>query len=1039
MTPHSDLITWYCQQFIPPDARHYATMQPRGVKNKYLRRNEPPTAELVARALTGPAPLSLAVTPMTSDGQARAATLDTDQGGHPAVARVLTVAAELGLWAFAQLGENADGHSGGHVYIPSTAPLPAPMLKALAESIQARAGVTGECWPYNSDLRLPLMPHMRTPNGPRRLPLLLQTGELVDTSDAWQALARLRDVCRPNAPDLLTRLTATLAPPSPKQPAKLHKSKVNPFKGDSVIGWYNSNYGLAEVLRTAGATLPDRRAGVIICPFHDDKSPSLGFWTLEDKGRLVCRCLSEHSNCPLANGKHFDAFDLFCHLEGLTLAEGVKRLVKDHGLGQRRTFQVTTTAPEPVQANEPPRTLESHTALIEAKRDELARVLQDAATRYGAVTVVKATPGMGKTEAAAALVRVLQSPRRIAIVAPSKEHAAAEWLPRLADSDPFIWRARHDICTCYPSGVVEELERRGYAVECMSEDCPYKQQLAERAGRIAIYQYPHLILNGGRLMSDYDLVIVDESPLAALLSERTATPGELRKLARRMPAGDPGRPLALALGQVADTRPTGKDLSGPDLLTALAEYIGDVAQAIRAAQTSDLATMHPVAPKNIDDPARLPRQFWGRLLQALSHDATDKGNALVTWGKTGNTYAYAWYDPAPMLARSHGRLPGHQPAIIVLDGTAHPVVSKRLYAPWPVEFVELSAPLSPAVRLVQDPHGPSTRRAFEEAKRVDYAARALAVISNELDLPGYDGLISYKTTAPLLAERLGIAPDRALWYGGQRGKNTLQDARALAVVASPTVPPNVVERRTRALWRDDSPIRTDERGEYWIPRGTGDYQGIDPRLEAVAQVHGPAELVQAIHRARPLLASEPSTVIAVTPWNLTALGLPPDLMINERPHGNSDRAGVALATYQARVTSANKPVGGGLPVGGKLTPRNPEIQYGIRNRGDYFYSRIENPDLAKPVGAELSPPPLSALAGEVTRAPSPSAEALEWARLIMETAQQQGIGLCVQADRVTCDRPHYGLEQAIADGPPDLAAALRWRYRKRAARLGDAA
>ena len=85
MTLHSDLITWYFERFIPPDADHYAVMQPQGVADKYRRRNAPPTADLVARALSGPAPLALAVVPITQSSQARAAILDIDQGGRPAV------------------------------------------------------------------------------------------------------------------------------------------------------------------------------------------------------------------------------------------------------------------------------------------------------------------------------------------------------------------------------------------------------------------------------------------------------------------------------------------------------------------------------------------------------------------------------------------------------------------------------------------------------------------------------------------------------------------------------------------------------------------------------------------------------------------------------------------------------------------------------------------------------------------------------------------------------------------------------------------
>ena len=1023
----SKLLHVYAAWFAP-DTSNYAAMQPRGRRSKYIRANQPLTQDVLADALDGKQ--TVAAVPIAPDGTARAAILDVDQGGRQAVADALDICTALGVWAFAQLGENADGHSGGHVIIPSAAPLPAPLLLALAQSIQARAGVVGECWPTQQDLRLPLQVHLRAPGGPRRFPVLLPSGELIE-GDGWAMLAALRDAWTPNPPELLTRLAGELAPPSPERPARLHKSHVNALSGETVISWYVSNYELADILKTAGADIADRRAGVTRCPFHDDKSPSLGYWTIAGRGgseRRVCKCLSRHSNCPLAARPWLDAFDVFCHLEGLTPSEAVKTLVERHGLGKRQTFKAS---PAPVvEASEPPRTLDEHAALIASKRDELAHILQTAAARRGVVTDIKGVPGIGKTEQAAALVEVLHpAGRRVAIIAPSKEHAAAEWTPRL--SDPFIWRARKDICTCYPPSVIDQLERKGYFVECTSEDCPYKRQRKDRAGHVAIFQYPHLVLNGGELLTGYDLVIIDESPLASLLSEQTATLGEVNALIRRMDPNDPGRPLARALSEIADAH-NGPDLYGPKLLTALVERVSDVAQAIKAAQTSPAATLHPVAPKDVDDPARLPRQFWGKLLQALAHDATGQGNSLLVWGKSGEAYAWSWFAPAPMLEKLSGRLPGHQPAVIVLDGTADPVVSERLYAPWPVHFEELSAPLSPAVRLVQASRGPSTRRAFEDGKRIDHVARSLAVIGNELDLPAFDGLISYKSAAPLLAEKLGIEPGRALHYGGQRGSNTLANARTVAVVASPTVPPNVVERRARALWRNDAPIvkGKDAHGKdtYWTRRGTGDYEGVDLRLEALARVHGPAELVQAIHRARPLLASEPSTVVVLTPWNLDALGLPPNMTIDELPHGNSERARVALDAYRTRVISPEMPEAGAfLDVTNASRPPTSELQSGIRKGAD-FYPQIVIDQLPANWQEGASCPPLPAKAGEVIRAPAPppSADDLEWAALIIEAAQQQGVRVYVQGDRVTLNRRHSGIEQAIVDAGPGLALALRY-------------
>jgi hypothetical protein len=117
-------LAWYAQHFAPNQG-NYAEMQPPGRRSKYVRANHPLTPDVLRAALDGQ--ITVAAVPVAPDGTARAAILDIDQGGCQAVAVVLDVCASLGLWAFAQLGENTDGHSGGHVIIPGAAPLPAPL------------------------------------------------------------------------------------------------------------------------------------------------------------------------------------------------------------------------------------------------------------------------------------------------------------------------------------------------------------------------------------------------------------------------------------------------------------------------------------------------------------------------------------------------------------------------------------------------------------------------------------------------------------------------------------------------------------------------------------------------------------------------------------------------------------------------------------------------------------------------------------------------------------------------------------------------
>ena len=952
-----ELLDFYCLAFIPPDAAHYAVMQAKGEDDKYRRRHQPPTPELVARALTGPAPLSLAVTPMTKDGYARAAMLDIDQGGPQAVARVLAVATSLGLWGFAQLSQAGD-HDGGHVYFPTSEPMPAELLYHLAARIQAAACVEGEAWPTRADLRLPLMPHMRAEGGPRRFPLLLQTGELIDASEPWHALADLRAAWHRNTPEAITQAVGELPELSPTNRQPIHKSKVDPFKGESVIEWYLDNHTLGEVLGSATET--PVRSGAIRCPWHDDEHPSLVVWT-HPNGHQVCRCFSRKSNCPAADMTFWDAFNVFCHLEGFTPSEGVKSLVERYGLGERRTLRQT------VQPQAPRATPEAHAALIAARRSELADKLRNAATRRGELTVVKGVPGIGKTHTAAELVEVWQAQgRTVAIAAPTKDLAASEWASRLIH--PHVWQARADICTCYADkgpGYVGKLEDAGFFVECIKEDCPYRTQARALAGRVGIFQHAHLTLpesKAGRALAMADLIIVDESPLNAILTERAATLGELHGLARRMGQDDPAWRVVNALAEIAHEHGRAADLYGPELLTRLAKKLGDVAQAVRTAQASTYANLQPIAPPDAD-PDTLPRQFLGRLLRALAHDATSQGNYLVTWGKTGMGWAWVWYDPASFLAHATNRL--ERPAVIVLDGSADLRVSERLYRGWPVHLVEVDAPMSPAVEVIQVTTGASTRRIVQDDNALENTARRVALVANHRGLT-LDGLISYKAAAPVLGELLGIPPSRRLGYGAQRGKNTLEDARALPIVASPTAPPASIERKARALWYDDVPI-----DHTWQRVGTGFYQAVDARLEAVNRLHGPEELRQAIHRARPILATAPVTLLVFTPWPLAGLGFTPTATVDQLPYGNSQAARAALDTYRARrgLSPVSAERGGDVAVSPELAHEFRDSQSGIRNR--ISSPQIENPEIHLSVSPKLSPPLFSPPGKDPAPPPSP--------------------------------------------------------------------
>ena len=892
-----DLLAWYMTAFVPDPDRGYALMTPAWAASKYTRKHAPLSQELLGGVFGGATrrlsangvwhtfPVSIAVAPETRNGLAMEAAIDIDRGGSAAIGRALDVCASYGLWAFAQLS-TSDAHDGGHVRIPVAQPAPASLLRSLAERIQAAAQVEGESYPHDgADLRLPLMPHLRTPDGvPTRYPLILQTGELIDASDPWHALMALQSHWQPNSAETITAALDALPLITPDQPVRTHKSKVNPQSSASVIAWYLQNFDLYDALRNAGAT---GRGRVLCCPFHDDRHPSLAVWQDAD-GHLLCKCFSQNSNCPAAE-KYWDAFNVYCHVEGVSFADGVKQLCERYNLGQRRTLKIEA-APIVEQPAEAPRTLDAHQALIAEKRIELANVI--AAAQPGRVLVARATPGLGKTHAAARhAIERHQAGDTVAIVAQTVDAAYLEWQARIPGA--MVWRSRLEICECYDRAWLKKIAELGYTLPKCKEGCCYKRQYTDRLNRVCIYQHNHLSLDGGEILKGTDLVIVDESPFNALIEEETASLDDLRTLGNRLTKpgrDDPAVPLLRALWKVAKDHGRQSDsLHGIALHDALCAIVGDDLASVIAAARKSPATM-PLVPEQ--QHVELTRQFLGGLLDALDHDMRNpEGNSLLAWARIGEgIWAWAWHERHTMLSKLYGRTDA--PAVLILDGSAHPLVCEHLYAPWHVDLVRIDAPLSPTVQVIQCPSTASTRKLVQHEGLLDRTARTIATVCAGLDLT-LDGGVSYMAATETLAEHLGGS---WLHYGGQRGRNDLANAKALAIVASPTMPPDGLYRRAMALWSDDA------KAIYagWDRQGVGDWRAIDDRLAAIADLHGPEELRQAAYRCRPVTSDAPTTLLIFSPWQLADLGLQPTQTITQVAYGNSTEAKEAYQSYQDR-------------------------------------------------------------------------------------------------------------------------------------------
>jgi hypothetical protein len=904
------LIAWFMQWFVPDPARGYGLMHPPGADAKYTKKRTPLTSELVLGALQGQTrrmeikgkwstvPVSIAVTPASIDHYATCAILDIDGGGIAAVERVLNRCAELGLWAFAQLGQS-ERHDGGHLYIPLSQLMPTSLLADLGNRLIAAVGAAGEAFPRGAQiLRLPLMMHLHAPGGPRRFPVVLQDGRQIAADDPLRALAELQAVWSPNSPEAITACLAQLpqlartVTTSPK-----HKSKVSPRSCDSVIDWYNDHHDVLTFLGHRGVAVT-RRTVAVHCPWHDDRSPSLVLWQ-HSTGKTVCRCFSTQSHCPAAEQPYLDAFNLYCLDEHLSPAEAVQALVDAHQLGERREFRSAPGDRPPACTTQD--ALIQHFARLDAARQQLSAALDVAVRRRGVVTVINAQPGLGKTTLGAQLASTLHAQeQRVAIVVP-RHNLTPEWTSQLTDA--YVWRSRAELCTCYGHADLAALMALGYALGACKPGCPYQEQVALCTGKVTIFQHHHLHLQDGALLAGYDVILIDESVLDSLLVEASVAPDQLAALIQAVTerdASDPALGLLKALKRVGERHAHATEpLVGPALLAALAAELDEpLADALTAAAQSPWAIVHPRAPTR--DHTHLPPAFFGRMLEALRHDVTrapHEQNPLVEFGRLREKLrGWVWYERHGFLTALAKQ--ARPPAVIMLDGSANELVLTQLCHPWPLDVLQIEVPLSPAFSLIQVPFGSSTRAMLRDSSRLENAVRLVAAICARHGVV-LDGGVTYRAAHSHFADQFG---GTWLYFGSLRGLNALERLRTLAIVASPTTPPDVIARKARALWADDAPIDVTA-----IRRSAGEFQYVDPRLEAINRLHGAEELRQAAYRCRPITCTAPTTLIVFSPWDLDSLGLAPTEVYTEVPHGNSAELQDAFAAYQrCRALSAQE-------------------------------------------------------------------------------------------------------------------------------------
>src|SRR5205823_6646550 len=183
MDARHPLVSVYHDTVLGFEPHAFARMNAQDSTKKYTKVYRNVTPSLLQSHLRGD--ITIATSLIDSDGQARAAALDIDEGGIGALTRLLERAELAGLTAFAITSTNEE-HDGGHIWILFDEPTDPERLRTLAKMLaqnvkinakdnaKNNATINAECYPTRKAIRLPLGVHTWTH---QRGVLLFQGGE----------------------------------------------------------------------------------------------------------------------------------------------------------------------------------------------------------------------------------------------------------------------------------------------------------------------------------------------------------------------------------------------------------------------------------------------------------------------------------------------------------------------------------------------------------------------------------------------------------------------------------------------------------------------------------------------------------------------------------------------------------------------------------------------------------------------------------------------------------------------------------------------
>lgn len=512
----------------------------------------------------------------------------------------------------------------------------------------------------------------------------------------------------------------------------------------------------------------------------------------------------------------------------------------------------------------------------------IAEYLADPAPSH--MLLVAAPAGIGKTTLG---VRAAESAagggQKVMYVGPRKDFYAD--LMRFASRPQwwYAWQSRHGGdeyglgATCRWSSQIAIWQQRGYDARAFCSNpricgwnyihssCKYYAQ-EQHAKDIIYAQYEHVAM-GHLLLKQMHLIIGDELPVRAFLH-----PWHIPTGAIVPPDIEPG-PIFDLVARLRTLASVPKVVwSGPELLDALggADHVERISRQFR--QDISFEAYQPEL-RSADGAEDVPYFHIPWLLGLLHREAErardDKpGISRVRIDSSGLTL---------LLRRAPGALPPH---VIWLDATANNALYETLFRR-PVQVVRPDVALTGRVRQVWAGLNNKMGLAGEGGvlgAKVDHVKRQIARILDR----GYTkpAFISYKDLVRSLLPAEHATSDALAHFGGSRGTNRLQECDCLIVVGAPQPPtPQLFDMAAMLYHERDEPFdatwSTLDRpyaGQPWAWPIGGFWN--DPALQTLLEQSRESELIQAVHRARPLIRD-------VDVWLLTNVpldGLPVELV-----------------------------------------------------------------------------------------------------------------------------------------------------------------